>query len=255
YWRAPTDNDIAGFKGELDPWKDAASGRKVDKVNVSQPDQNKLIVSVDGTVAIGKSKWNETYTIYGNGVIKVAQQLFPIGDVPNDIAKIGSEMKIPNQYNKMSWYGRGPWENYLDRQTGSSVGVYSGLVDSLWTNYVRPQENGNRCDVRWVAFTNNTGEGLLAIGDPTLSVSAWPYSLQDLEQAKHISDLPHRDFITVNLDYKQMGVGGINTWSSVARPLPEFSLPSNESYNYEFYLMPYSPEMGSLDKVANFRLP
>ncbi|MCB0746106.1 MAG: DUF4981 domain-containing protein [Ignavibacteriae bacterium] len=255
YWRAPTDNDIAGFKGELDPWKDAASGRKVDNVNVSQPDQNKLIVSVDGTVAIGKSKWNETYTIYGNGVIKVAQQLFPIGDVPNDIAKIGSEMKIPSQYNKMSWYGRGPWENYLDRQTGSSVGVYSGLVDSLWTNYVRPQENGNRCDVRWVAFTNNTGEGLLAIGDPTLSVSAWPYSLQDLEQAKHISDLPHRDFITVNLDYKQMGVGGINTWSSVARPLPEFSLPSNESYNYEFYLMPYSPEMGSLDKVANFRLP
>jgi len=255
YWRAPTDNDIAGFRGKLDPWKDAASKRKVDKVNVSQPDQNRVIIAVEGNLAIGESKWNVTYTVYGSGVVKVDQQLFPIGNVPNDIPKVGSEMKIPNEYNNMSWYGRGPWENYLDRETGSSVGVYSGSVDSLWTDYVRPQENGNRNDVRWIAFTNDKGEGLLAVGDPVVSVSAWPYSLQDLEQAKHISDLPRRNFITVNLDYKQMGVGGINTWSAVAKPLPEFCLPSNKSYNYEFYLMPYSAKMGSFDEAANFRLP
>ncbi len=250
YWRAPTDNDVAGFRGELDAWKNAASGRIVNNVSVVQPEQNIVVISVEGTLAVGKSLWNATYTIYGDGIVKIAQQLFPIGDVPDYIPKIGSEMRIPKEYNKMNWYGRGPWENYLDRQTGASVGVYSGWVDSLWTDYVRPQENGNRCDVRWVAFTNNSGNGILAVGDPTISVSAWPYSLQDLEQAKHISDLSRKDFFTVNLDYKQMGVGGINTWSPIAKPLPQFCLSSYQSYNYEFYLMPYSTNMGSMDDVA-----
>ena len=250
YWRAPTDNDVAGFKGELNAWKNAASGRIVNNVSISQPEQYKIVISVEGELAVGKSIWNATYTIYGDGTVKIAQQLFPVGNVPEYIPKVGSEMRIPNEYNTMSWYGRGPWENYLDRQTCANVGVYSGWVDSLWTNYVRPQENGNRCDVRWVAFTNNSGNGILAVGDPTICVSAWPYSLQDLEQAKHISDIPHRDYFTVNLDYRQMGVGGINTWSSIARPLPQFCLSTDQSYNYEFYLMPYTPDMGSMDKVA-----
>ena len=250
YWRAPTDNDVAGFKGELDAWKNAAGGRKVNNISVSQPDQNKVVITVEGTLAVGKSIWNSTYTIYSDGTVKIAQQLFPVGDLPIDIPKVGSEMRIPKEYNKMSWYGRGPWENYIDRQTGANVGFYSGNVDSLWTDYVRPQENGNRCDVRWVAFTNNNGNGILAIGNPTISVSAWPYLLQDLEQAKHISDLPRKDFFTINLDYKQMGVGGINTWSPIAKPLPRFCLSADQSYNYEFYLMPYSPDMGSMDEVA-----
>ena len=250
YWRAPTDNDVAGFKGELNAWKNAASGRIVNNVSISQPEQYKIVISVEGELAVGKSIWNATYTIYGDGTVKIAQQLFPVGNVPEYIPKVGSEMRIPNEYNTMSWYGRGPWENYLDRQTCANVGVYSGWVDSLWTNYVRPQENGNRCDVRWIAFTNNSGNGILAVGDPTICVSAWPYSLQDLEQAKHISDIPHRDYFTVNLDYRQMGVGGINTWSSIARPLPQFCLSTDQSYNYEFYLMPYTPDMGSMDKVA-----
>lgn len=254
YWRAPTDNDVAGFRGALDSWKNAASGRVINDVSVSQPDENKVLVTVKGTLAAGESKWNAAYTIYGDGTVKVSQQLFPAGDVPNHIPKIGAEMRIPNEYNKMSWYGRGPWENYLDRQTGSDVGVYSGLVDSLWTNYVLPQENSNRCDVRWVAFTNDNGEGLLAIANSKLSVSAWPYSLQDLEEAKHINELPQRDFINVNLDYKQMGVGGVNTWSSVAAPLPQFRIPSNQSYEYEFYLMPYSKDMGSMEEAARFTL-
>ena len=255
YWRAPTDNDIAGFKGALDAWKQAAPGRIVTNVNVMQPDQKTAVVTVDGTLPIGKSTWKIIYTIYGNGTIKLNQQLNPIGDVPPDIPKIGEELRIPKEYNEMNWYGRGPWSNYLDKQTGAVIGSYSGSVDSLWTNYVRPQENGNRCDVRWVAFTNKDGSGLLAVGTPTLSVSAWPYSLQDLEKAKHINDLPHRDYITVNLDYKQMGVGGIDTWSPRARPLPQFRLSSSQSYNYGFYIIPYNSQMGSMDDVARNNLP
>ena len=250
YWRAPTDNDIAGFRGSLDAWKKAGDERKVDNVKIDQPDRKKLEVTVAGTLPVGKSKWKIVYTIYGNGVVKIAQQLNPIGEVPPDIPKIGAELSIPKEYGKMSWYGRGPWANYRDKKSGADIGIYSGEVDSLWTDYVRPQENGNRCDVRWVAFTNKNGEGLLAVGDPTLSISAWPYSLHDLEKARHIDELPRRNYITVNLDYKQMGVGGIDTWSPKARPLPQFRLPASRVYNYKFYLIPYNPQMGSIDDAA-----
>ena len=255
YWRAPTDNDVAGFRGALDAWKNAGTGRKIDSVNVIRLTGNKVKVDVNGTLPVGKSTWKITYTIYGNGIVKVTQQLVPIGNVPPDIPKVGMELRIPEEYDKMTWYGRGPWANYQDKESGADIGIYSGQVDSLWTDYVRPQENGNRCGIRWVAFTNKNGNGLLAVGDPALSISAWPYSLQDLEKAKHIDDLPHRNYITVNLDYKQMGVGGVNTWSPRARSLPQFRLQSSHSYNYEFYLMPYSPEMGSMDEAARNNLP
>ena len=255
YWRAATDNDKAGFKGALDAWKNAANEVKIDEVNLSQPVKNVVVVNVKGNLPVGQSTWQAEYTIYGDATVKVSQVLTPVGEVPYDVPKVGTEMSILNEYGKMSWYGRGPWENYLDRQTGSNVGVYSGMVNNLLLDYVRPQENGNRCDVRWVAFTNNNGEGLLAVGDPLLSVSAWPYTLEDLENAKHIDDLPRRKNITVNLDYKQMGVGGVNTWSDVAKPFPQFCLPTNEIYKYEFYLMPYSSDMGSMDDVVRSNIP
>ena len=255
YWRAPTDNDIAGFRGSLDAWKQAGPARKVSDVKVSQPSPKSAVVTVKGTLPVGQSTWEASYTVYGNGVVKVSQDLSPIGDVPPDIPKVGAELRIPKEYGTMSWYGRGPWSNYVDKQSGANVGTYSGPVDSLWTDYVRPQENGNRDGVRWVAFTNKSGEGLLAVGDSTLSVSAWPYSLEDLEGAKHIDDLPRRDYITVNLDEEQMGVGGIDTWSPNARPEPQYRLSTGKDYHYTFYLQPYSKSMGSLSDVSNYKLP
>ena len=255
YWRAPTDNDLAGFRGALDEWKQAASGRVVNNVNVEQPDQKTALVIVNGTIPVGKSTWKVIYTIYGNGAVKITQQLNPIGDVPPYIPKFGAELRIPKEYGEMNWYGRGPWANYIDKKSGAVIGSYSGLVDSLWTDYVRPQENGNRCDIRWAAFTNKSGDGLLAVGDPLLSISAWPYSLEDLEKAKHIDDLPKRDYFTVNLDDKQMGVGGIDTWSRNARPEPQFRLSSDKDYQYTFYLQPYSKSMGSISDIVKEKLP
>jgi len=255
YWRAPTDNDVAGFRGALDAWKQAGPNRTVSDVTVKQPEQNMAVVTVNGSLPVGKSTWKMVYTIFGNGEIKITQSLYPIGNVPPDVPKVGAELQIPEEYGEMTWYGRGPWANYQDKKSGADFGIYSGPVDSLWTDYVRPQDNGNRCAVRWVAFTNKSGSGLLTVGAPTLSISAWPYSLQDLEKAKHIDELPHRKYITVNLDYKQMGVGGINTWSPEARPLPKFRLPSSKSYKYKFYLIPYNPQMGSMDEVARNNLP
>ena len=99
YWRAPTDNDIAGFRGALDAWKQAASGRTVSNVNVTQPDQKTTVVAVNGTIPVGKSTWKVIYTIYGNGAVKITQQLNPIGDVPPDIPKFGAEL----QNSKRIW--------------------------------------------------------------------------------------------------------------------------------------------------------
>ena len=106
--------------------------------------------------------------------------------------------------------------NNWDRKSGAAVGVYRGSVKANVHDYPRPQENGNKTDVRWATITNNNGKGLLAVGMPLLSVSAWPYSMADLEKATHTNKLPDRDFVTVNLDYKQMGIAGDNSWG--ARP-------------------------------------
>lgn len=255
YWRAPTDNDIAGFRGALDAWKGAGPGRKVYDVKITQPDPKEAVVAIKGTLPVGRSTWQVAYTVFGNGMVKIAQKLDPIGDVPPDVPKVGLELRIPEEYATMTWYGRGPWANYQDKESGADFGIYSGPVDSLWTDYVRPQENGNRCGVRWVAFTNGNGDGLLAVGDPTLSVSAWPYSLEDLEKATHIDQLPHRSYITVNLDYKQMGIGGIDTWTPRARPQPQYRLATDKDYSYTFYLEPYSKSSGPMSGQSIDRLP
>jgi beta-galactosidase len=239
FWRAQTDNDRAGWKGELIAWKNAGKDRKVTSLEIKKQSNQTIQFIIKGNLPVGESKWETAYTIYENGVIKVDETLTPIGQVPPCIPKVGMTLRIPKAFGTMRWYGRGPQENYVDRQTGAMVGIYSGLVDTLWTDYVRPQANGNRDGVRWVRFTNKKGQGLMATGDPTLSVSAWPYNLQDLEKAKHIDDLPTRNYITVNLDDKQMGVGGIDSWSRNARALPQYRLLPDHPYHYAFYLSYY----------------
>jgi len=108
----------------------------------------------------------------------------------------------------MMWYGRGPHENYVDRNAGAAVGLYSGSVDEQYVPYIMPQENGNKTDVRWVALRNSQGIGLLAIGAQHLEVSASHFTAQDLYRAFHTCDLTRRDEITLNLDLRQCGLGG-----------------------------------------------
>ena len=132
------------------------------------------------------------------------------------------QMAVPAVLETMTWLGRGPHENYWDRNTAPPWASTPGAVEDLVHVYVRPQENGNRTDVRWVALTGADGTGLLASGMPLLSVSAWPFTMADLEKATHVNELPRRDSITLNLDHRQMGVGGDDGWG--ARPHPEYTL-------------------------------
>lgn len=256
FWRAATDNDRAGWGKSLDPWREAAANRTVNSVEVTRPGKQEVKITVQGSLPVGKSKYQTIYRILSNGAVQVDQKLMPLGkDLPPVIPKVGMNMRIPKEYNIMTWYGRGPEENYRDRKEGIIVGRYSGLVDSLWTNYPYPQENGNRSDVRWAAFTNEGGNGLLAVAESQINVSAWPYTLQDLQQATHINELPRRDYYTVNLDYKQQGVGGTDTWSKLARALPKYRLPTSQSYRYRYYLRPVTSQMGDPAEVANRFFP
>jgi len=149
----------------------------------------------------------------------------------------------------MTRYGRGPHESYWDRQTSAAVGIYMGSVEEQLTHYVWPQENANKTDVRWVCLTNKAGMGIMAIGMPVIYTSAWPYTIEDLENAKHINELPRRDDITVNLDCRQMGVGGDDGWTAKARPHPQYRLPA-KNYSYTFRLRPYSKDLGKMCDIA-----
>ena len=254
FWRAPIDNDNGNqMPRRLGVWRQAGAERVVKAVRVQQMAPQIVRLTVEAELPVGKeTKFVATYDIYGTGDITVEATIYPAGDGLPELPRFGMQMAIDGQFSTMTWLGRGPQETYWDRKTGAAVGLYSGPVADQTHVYVRPQENGNKTDVRWVALTNDKGTGLLAVGLPLLSVSAWPYSMDDLEKATHINELPMRDFVTLNLDYKQMGVGGDDSWG--ARPHPEYMLPA-QAYGYRFRLTPYSSEMGPIQSIARYKLP
>jgi beta-galactosidase len=174
------------------------------------------------------------------------------GDMP-EIPRVGLQVALPGDCHRLTWLGRGPLENYQDRRHSATVGLYSGDVRTMNHAYVRPQENGNHIDVRWACLQDRRNRGLMVVaqGAP-LNVSAWPYTLEDLEAATHINGLPERDQMTWNIDHAQRGVGGINSWG--AKPLPQYRL-SDSRYTYEFILRPVTRASGSLSELGRIPAP
>ena len=211
-------------------------------------------VRVEGTLPVGQSTFTNRYTVYGNGDVHVQHSVTRAGDTPPSIPRVGMQMAVPGTYDEVTWYGRGPHGNYWDRKTGARVGQYQRSLSAFVTPYVRPQENANRSDVRWAALTDGEGRGLLVVGDAPLSVSAWPYTQSDLAEATHTHELPDRAQTTLNVDHKQMGLGGNNTWSEKSRPLPKYRL-SDATYTYGFTLRPYTADEGSIEAAAQALVP
>ncbi|MFX0057183.1 MAG: glycoside hydrolase family 2 TIM barrel-domain containing protein [Candidatus Heimdallarchaeota archaeon] len=259
FWRAPTDNDL-GILDDLNEqptpsvdksWRNASKERKVLKISYENIASKIIRIIVETRVINTENPLVTLYTIYNSGDIIVENKFMPT----MNLVRFGMQMAVPNEFDIMTWYGRGPHETMLDRKTGATVGIYSGKVSNLIHNYVRPQENGNRTDVRWVTFTNAQGTGLLIsdIGQTFLNVSAWPYTMEDLESATHIHELTYRDNITINIDYKQQGVGGdIPAFAGIHR---EFILRRNKEYRYSFRIRGYTKEMGDINEVAKERPP
>ena len=245
FWRAPTDNDNGNRMPERQSvWRTAGPGRVVNNIDVQQPHPNEVRIQVDCLLPAGKSDLSIVYIIFGSGDIVVESSFKPGMELPN-LPRFGMQMGIPGEFNTITWYGRGPHESYWDRKTGAAVGLYSGSVEEQIHPYIRPQEVGNKTDVRWVTLTNENGAGLRVCGLPLLSISAWPFSTSDLERAEHTFELNRRNFITLNIDFKQMGVGGDNSWG--ARPHPEYTLPA-EPYKYSFRITPLSEVKNTTEK-------
>jgi beta-galactosidase len=244
FWRILTDTDLcfelasrARIKKKKFYWKTATNKFAVQNITLNQLEPHIVYIEIQSTIPKEKELYKTKYTIYGNGEIMVENEFIP----SRDLFKFGMQMEIPINYENITWFGRGPHENYSDRKTSAAVGFYSMSIENFKQDYVRPQENGNRCDVRWIEFTDKNGLGLFIKGSPLLSVSAWPYTMKDLEKASHINELPTREIITINIDYKQKGLGTGLTQNSLVHDEPtlkKYQLLGNEKYNYKFILKP-----------------
>jgi len=234
FWRAPTDNDNGNnAPRRLKLWKDPVGEGKVSKVDAAEKGNT---VEITAKLALGAAGAAQTlrYTVYGNGDVVVDNAFEPSKNAP-ELPRFGMRMALPAQYGRLTWFGRGPQENYWDRLTGAAVGLHTLPVAEAWFPYVEPQETGNRTDVRWAALTDDAGNGLLAVGMPLLQVSAWPFAQEDLEGNEHACSVPCRDFTTFNVDMGQTGVGGDDSWG--AKPLDKYTLDC-KPYAYRFRLTP-----------------
>ncbi len=245
FWRAPTDNDFgAEIVGTLSVWREAGAARRVTEVSFEQITPSKIGVTIAAVLPVDGSHYHTTYTILGSGDVIVEGHLIPGSTTLPELPRFGMDIVLPREFDQVTWFGRGPHENYEDRKTGAEIGLYRATVADLYHPYIRPQENGNRADVRWISLTNKDGLGLLAVGMPLLSVSAHHYLTEDFDPGdekaqRHTYDLEPRDLVSLHLDYRQMGLGGDTSWGDRARPHPRYRLPATE-YSYRYRLRPFS---------------
>lgn len=228
FYRAMTDHDLISDKSRSKFWKKACDSYKV--VNVSIEDlQKEVIIEIYRKVKGIKDQVLTRYTIDGRGNIEVFNQMTP----KREVIKIGTTFDLNKDYEFLSWYGKGFHEHYDDREKGAKVGVYECHIRDYIHEYVRPQENANRTEIRWMTFTTKEGEGLMfeETGESLLNVSAWPYTLADLENASHAHKLRKRDTVTVNIDLKQQGVG---SYHPKKRDKTPYRLPKNKEYTYAY---------------------
>lgn len=254
FWRATTDND-RGWK-YAQKWRDAGLHglqHRTDSVEVEKLGSTAVQVRVKTRIAppvLDKAfVCDYTYTIYGNGDVLIDVHGVPTGEWPETLPRIGLQMTIPKALDKVSWFGRGPGESYIDTKQAGRFGLYSMNVDELYTPYIFPQENGNRSDVSWVTLADPRGSGLMAVGRPTINFSAHRFTTMDLENARHTVDLVPRDEITFNLDYRHDGIGSA---SCGPRPWEQYLLKPEE-FSFSVLLRPFSVDAMSAAEAA--RLP
>ena len=239
FTRPLTDNDKRGWKSnkKLKPWYESKPQLTKTIIRSTHAAKDIYYISSNYSLINDSAKVNVLYTVYGDGRIHVQYNLFADTSLPN-IPKVGMQMGVRRKYDELSYYGRGPKDNYIDRYSGSEAGIYTQNITDFREQYVVPQESGNRTYVRWMFLHDAaSSDGLLVIADSLLSMSASPYTDSTTEAARHTNKLKDAGYITLNIDLIQMGVGGNDSWSDVAAPLPQYQIPA-KNYQYGFYLLP-----------------
>ena len=168
-----------------------------------------------------------TYTVINDRSIRVDMDYQPTANDRPVMPKFGMRMRLPKDFTQIKYYGRGPWENYPDRKRSALLGIYEMPLSEYETEYIHPQDNGNRCDIRWFEI------GSLRIeGAQSLCIRAWDYGEEDLEGAKHPNEINRGRFVNLNIDLNIHGVGGADTWGK--RTLPQYTIDGNQPHHYSF---------------------
>ncbi len=237
FWRAPTDSDWGYYSPQvLATWRYAGQERSIVDVKMDKLSDKAIKFTVNTKLPTQtESSLTQVYTVYGSGDVNIKTILKPGADLPM-IPEIGNMMTIPKEFDNVTWYGKGPDENYIDRQTGYDVGIYQKKVKDFFVDYIKPQETGNRTNVRWVSLTNKDGIGFIAKADDLIEFNALHYTPEQLSNYLHSYMLPKGQDITLRLNLKQMGLGGDNSWG--ARPLVQYQIPADMQYEYSFTLKP-----------------
>ena len=232
FWKPENDNQHAAhFAERLGVWRDVIAERKYKSFRTERGDDGLKIIS-ETTLSVG-ADLTIVYTIARDGRIKVDMDYQPTAtDIPL-LPKFGMRMRLSSDMTAIEYYGRGPWENYPDRMESALIGQYSMPLAEYETDYIHPQDNGNRCDVRW--FCINSSQSRLRIdGCQPLCIRAWDYGEEELEAARHPLDIERGRFVNLNIDLNIHGVGGVDTWGQ--RTLPEYTIDGNQPYHYAFML-------------------
>ena len=255
FWRAPTDNDFGnGLDVRCQVWRNAGAGRQlIDKKVMILSDKEvevRFTFTLPGLKGETVATYDSDYLVYCDGSVVVKNSFSPGSDQLPEIPRMGMQMQLAKEFENLEWYGRGPLENYWDKKTASLVGLYKGKVKDQYYPYVRPQENGNKSDVRWASLTNTEGLGILVIGDQLLNITAHHTLMEDFESPvrtighiyqgkevvnRHTCDVKERNLTALNIDYLMMGVGGDDSWG--AKTHPEYTIPA-KNYSYSFRILP-----------------
>jgi beta-galactosidase len=241
FWRAPTDNDFgADFQKKLKIWKNAGKNYELTFDSLTKISDSEYRISFGFRFNDVESTGKAEYVILANGEVHVKSSFKAGNQNLPEMFRYGNTLVLSEGLENMKWYGRGPLENYQDRNTASFVGLYESTVTDQYVPYVRPQENGNKTDVRWVTFTNTNGKGLKFSGEPLLSIAALHFSIADMDPGEtkknlHPCDLIAHNETYLNIDYKQMGVGGNTSWG--ATPYNQYRIWAGD-YEYSFTISP-----------------
>lgn len=239
FWRAPTDNDMgAGLQKQYSVWKNPELKLTSLKQNI---ENDQAVVRAEYDMPATGGKLYLTYTINNNGSIKVNQKLAADkSQKVSEMFRFGMQLRMPVSYNKLEFYGRGPIENYSDRNSSTLIGKYRQTVEEQFYPYIRPQETGNKTDLRWWKVLNISGNGLKFVADAPFSASALNYSIESLDEGvkkdqRHSSEIEKANFTNVCIDKAQMGLGCVSSWGDL--PLEKYRLPYQD-YEFSFIITP-----------------
>jgi beta-galactosidase len=238
FWRGPTDNDYgAGFQHRLGVWRNPQM-----KLKGCQVGDNNVVATFD--MPDVKATLTMTYTLTTEGEVIVRQQLTADKEAKiSQLPRYGMQLQMPKQYDEVMYYGRGPVENYCDRNSSEFIGIYNNKVSDEYYPYVRPQESGNHTDIRWFRVQDKQGRGLEFYSNAPMEASALNFLTEDLDDGmskdkkidRHSGDLIERPLTQVHIQQRQMGLGCVNSWG--AWPRQEYMLPYQD-YDFTFVIKP-----------------